>query len=258
MFKIFVEILYSEKVNLLLLSLIFLDKLYQLADKYLVLDIQESLIRAADILAAREVKRTVVNINILNAIESNTIKEVVNNIVLNFLNSDSWIPRRRAVKSKDEFCYLPEAYFSGRFSEPVKAGIVRAAIIYIQHLDFNLNYSREEELNESTDGGNSGMGAVFDYLPESENNSRFLHKVRKNWNKDFRIFNTKTEKIMQLFSQWGKDGYVTVPGMKTVMDGMGERMEKHEVRSIVNNMDSCIDTGYSASFMYSEIFREEP
>ena len=154
-FKIFVKILYSEPVNLDTISFSLLDQLYNLAEKYLVFEMQDSIIEAVKENAFNYLV-AVEDIAVLFHVTSeNPVKEALTDVVVQFLdNSVNY--------EVEDIPFLATAFYSGHYSEEVKAAIVRGVGEYI----FNyISYSEYDSFR------------ILSRIPQSEDNSKFMHML---------------------------------------------------------------------------------
>jgi hypothetical protein len=150
-FQIFIKILYSESVDLASLSLHLLDSLYQLADKYLIIEIQNSILEVVQIVASKKLKRLATTnlfpsipcISLLHNIETAPVKAVVTNLVINFLVNES------PIKAAGEFPKLATLYYSGPYDDSVKEAILQAAATHLKKarlMDLSRILEHEESL----------------------------------------------------------------------------------------------------------------
>ena len=158
-FELFVKILYSEPLNLNTISLNLLDQLYHLAEKYLVFEMQASIVDAAKS-NAQILLKDVQDIEILIGVTSDPVKEAITEVVIQFLKRGRKLPGGFLLQLyTEDISFLATAYYSGFYSDPVKEAIV----------DGFKGFNR--------DGNVYDAFRVFADIPQSEDNSKFIHML---------------------------------------------------------------------------------
>ena len=154
------KILYSEPVDLKTVSLNILDHLFYLAEKYLILEVQQNILEAVN--AVKDYLRNVKDITILLNIESESpVKNALTEVVIEFLmNIHSGAYSYDYVAIVEQVSFLASAYYSGLYSDRVKKAMVMGIGDHIFNVD-----SESEALR------------ILAVIPQSEANSKFIHML---------------------------------------------------------------------------------
>ena len=151
-FEMFVKILYSEPVNLDTTSFSLLDQLYNLAEKYLVFEMQASLMVAVEVNAHNYLADVQDIVVLFHVTSDNPVKEALAEGVIEFLDRpDHYV--------LGVLPFLATAFYSGLYSDGVKEAIVRGAGEYIF-------------IN-----ADDGPLVILSRIPQSEDNSKFMHML---------------------------------------------------------------------------------
>ena len=108
-------------------------------------------------------------LRLLEYINTDPIKEIVATEIVRDLNDPGSEEEDVGFDSDvEDFSNFAKFYYSGKFSEPIKEAMVTAAVYYIVDPD------KEGEMNF-----NKKCTYLFNYLPETEENVKFMFKVMK-------------------------------------------------------------------------------
>ena len=151
-FEMFVKILYSEPVNLDTTSFSLLDQLYNLAEKYLVFEMQASIMVAVEVNAHNYLADVQDIVVLFHVTSENPVKEALTEVVIQFLD-------RSANYEEEDIPFLATAFYSGLYSEEVKEAMERGVGEFIFE-------NREHD-----------SFRILSRVPQSEDNSKFMHML---------------------------------------------------------------------------------
>ena len=150
------KILYSEPVDLKTISLDILDQLYYLAEKYLVFEMQESILEAVK--DAKKSLWSVQDIELLLSVKSKgPVKVAFTDVVIQFL-TDGYGSAFASGSPVDDISFLATAYYSGLYSDIVKEAMLIGLEACINDSDYEIHVLQ-----------------LFADVPQSEDNSKFIH-----------------------------------------------------------------------------------
>ena len=162
-FELFVKILYGEPADLATFSPNILDHLYNLADKYLVFEMKESIMDALRV-SVGDALQKVQDIEIMLSVTSeNPVKEALTELVVQFLDTGIYNGIFSYISVEEDFSFLATAYYSDLYSDRVREAIVRGFGSLIFYDD------------------NQEAWRVLARIPQSENNSKFIHMLIQNF-----------------------------------------------------------------------------